>query len=98
MDRVAVLPPPGESLDEQQLAQIVADAPGKPCRQRDPEDYVPLDATSVSRDKQLALVPVARALCDGCPVIVECDRLGTLRGDRWAIYGGRTPWQRRGLL
>lgn len=81
-----------------QLAQVIADAPGKPCRQRDPEEYFPLETTSVSLARQLALVPVAEDLCDGCPVLGECRELADLRGDRFAIMGGTTPWQRRGWL
>lgn len=100
MNRLAVLAPPGELLDRDpaELSQRITDAKGKPCDVRDPEDYFPLEATSVSRARQLALVPVAQVLCEGCPVLGECDALAVIRGDRHAIAGGRTPWQRRGLL
>jgi hypothetical protein len=95
---VAILPAPRELLDTAELSRRIADTPGKPCDSRDPEDYFPLETTSTSRARQLALVPIARALCEGCPVIAECDRLADERGERFAIAGGRTPWQRRGLL
>lgn len=95
---VATLTRPRESLATAELSRRVSSTTGKPCDGRDPDDYFPLDATSTSHARQLALVSVAADLCAGCPVIVECDRLAVERGDRHAIAGGRTPWQRAGRL
>lgn len=36
----------------------------------------------------------AKAVCDGCPVVVQCLQYAYEVDDRWAVLGGMTPLDR----
>jgi WhiB family transcriptional regulator, redox-sensing transcriptional regulator len=65
------------------------------CREVDPELFFPVGMTWYMKD--LPQESRAKAICRGCPVISECLNWAIDTRDAFAIAGGMTPEERRGL-
>ena len=61
----------------------------QPCRER-PDLYDP-EYQKDSRQRQ------AKALCAGCPFLVECREEGLKNPQSWGIWGGLTAGERRAI-
>ena len=77
------------------VARVMATAPGAVdwrdealCAQTDPEAFYPEKGAS-PRD--------AKKVCDRCPVQAACLEYALTTDQRYGIWGGRTPAQRRAL-
>lgn len=58
------------------------------CRTNDPDLFFPL-APSAEQEAR------AKAICAGCPVLVECRDHAVRVGEPDGIWGGLTPQERR---
>lgn len=96
----AVAPDPAGPSGDRRLVWLAAttSAPGPiPCQRTgvDPEHwypvYEPAGLTPAAVERRLEAY--AAAICDGCPVIDACRAAG--RSERWGIWGGTAPHQRR---
>lgn len=63
------------------------------CWGQDPEMFFPIG------DGPLVQIEIedAKAVCDGCPVSVECYEWAFTQGERDGIWGGTTAEERRAL-
>lgn len=77
--------------------------PERNCASGHPDDWFPAMAedngppvgkTQRSRNR----VRMARALCDGCPVAVQCLQHALDNDERHGVWGGTTPRQRADML
>lgn len=59
------------------------------CAQTDPDLFHPEDAN---------LVKDALAVCDQCPVVVECLQWALGNDEKHGVWGGTTPTMRRRML
>lgn len=63
------------------------------CRGRDVEVFFhPERERGLDRDRR---VQRAKAICDPCPVIIECQRWALAVGEPYGVWGGLTPEERR---
>jgi hypothetical protein len=60
------------------------------------ESFFPLGNDWKARPNQ-AKVDAAKAICARCPVVAQCLTEAVEQGDAWAVRGGTTPDERRGL-
>lgn len=58
------------------------------CAQSDPDAFFPASGGSVA---------IAKRICRGCEVRVECLRDALENGDEHGVFGGLSPRERRGL-
>lgn len=80
----------GELLDADPRwlrAQVDA-APGRGCRDLEPEDYFPPDGVRFFKAALLAERERVDRLCQGCPVRDECLASALLRGEIYGSWGG----------
>jgi len=62
------------------------------CLRRDTEDWYPDDRHTIR--EELEAGAAAQAICETCPVRVDCLRMAFDRGEQHGIWGGATPLQR----
>lgn len=69
------------------------------CRDEDPELFYPLGGERGHRRTGLNLLQEhdAKAVCNRCPVRVECRTWALEAGDDWGIWGGLNEAERRDL-
>lgn len=67
------------------------------CRSLDPTVFFSPDAFENKQEKEEREV-AAKAVCTGCRVRDECLDYALKAGERYGIWGGTTPHERRTLL
>lgn len=67
------------------------------CRSLDPTVFFSPDAFENKQEKEEREV-AAKAVCTGCRVRDECLDYAIKAGERYGIWGGMTPHERRALL
>jgi WhiB family redox-sensing transcriptional regulator len=65
------------------------------CRDVDPEIFFPIAAERGASSRHPDVRPVV-AVCRRCPVTGACLRWAVDTGQRWGVWGGRTPAERTG--
>lgn len=65
------------------------------CRDASPNDFVAGDAFD-DYDPEYPS-PAAKAYCDRCPVLVECDAEATANPETYGVWAGKTRYQRQQL-
>lgn len=64
------------------------------CRDLDPNLFFPRVGDEM---KAVDYAPEARAACAGCPVAAECLMYALNNAERYGLWGGKTPLQRRSI-
>ncbi|MEU1736499.1 WhiB family transcriptional regulator [Streptosporangium sp. NPDC020145] len=68
------------------------------CQSVDPEIFFPSTDTRGGEGAETRAYAAARQVCARCPVWPECRAYALDRDERYGMWGGLTPGQRRRLL